>query len=189
MTVIYGLDSSTPPTLAQATKFFDLGYRFWGLYVDGNTPHKWTVPEIELVTSVGFQIVPITVALLTNNLSYQDGVDAGNSMLAAMQARGISGLGVLDVENGLEPVDFVHGFGDAMHAGQTSSMLYGLGNTLVSCAAPSVDLYWLARWMSFLNGVPPAPPDWDVWQVEDGTPCDFNAARSDFPFATFTPPT
>lgn len=185
MTVVYGLDRSAPLSAADAAAAIANGYTFVCGYIYGNTPKIWTVANIRVVVDAGLAFVPVGVALIASGQSYDSGISDGNGMLAAMQARGLSGVGVMDYENGIVDQDHGQGFNDAMHAGSASTMIYGQASSLVAMAGPW-DLYWLAKWEGFMSGLQPAPPDWDMWQVEDGSPYDFNMARSDFPFGTFS---
>jgi hypothetical protein len=182
MTVVYGLDSAFAPTPNQAEHYAALGYSFYCGYIYGNTPHVWTPEEIERITNAGMKFVPIAVPLVTNNLSYDEGIDFGNRTLEAMYERGLAGVVCTDIENGLTPTEFVKGVGNSLKAGSAIHMLYGSETTLVACAGEEVELYWLANWLGHQNGVSKAPVDWDMWQAASGSPCDFNLARSDFPF-------
>ncbi len=176
----YGLDSAYPPS--DPGRIRALGWQFVAGYlgpIDG-TPHVWTADEWRAAADAHLELLPIWVAPY-GDPSNQDGVDAGNAALQAMQDIGLSGMLALDVENGAQPHDFVLGFTSAVHAGSCSVVLYGSGATLVD--AHDVDDWWLADWVQSGPALRRAPLDWAIWQYATGPQYDYDVAVNDFVFA------
>lgn len=177
----YGLDSAYPS--ADPTHLKRMGWEFVCGYLgpEGGTPHIWTPAEWAAQRDAGLQLAPIWVAPY-GTPSYDQGVAHGNSAIATLQALGMSGWVMLDVENGAVDPDFIKGFASACHAGSCSVALYGSATTLLQ--APDIDAWWLADWIQ--SGVPlhRPPLDWSMWQYATGPQFDYNVARDDFAFAT-----
>ncbi len=120
-------------------------------------------------------------------IARQAGVDAGNAALDAMQAIGLSGIVLLDVESGAIPLDYVAGFVDACHAGECQVGLYGSRPTLAGTFPEAgVDVWWLAEWVQSGLKLGPAPLNWSMWQYATGPSWDYDVAVDDFPFATLS---
>lgn len=62
---IPGLDSALSPLLQQAERAWNMGFRWWGFYIQGvgNTDplHAWSPGEEEVLRQVGFKPVPICI--------------------------------------------------------------------------------------------------------------------------------
>lgn len=176
----YGLDSAYPA--ADPERMATLGWQFVCGYLgpEGGTPHVWTLAEWRAQYNAGLQLLPIWVAPY-HALGEQSGVDAGNAALARLQELGLSGVVVLDVENGESTPEYVRGFVAACHAGSCSVCIYGAANTLLN--APDVDSWWLADWIQSGVGLRRPPLDWSMWQYSTGPQFDYNVCVNDFLFA------
>ncbi len=182
--MIFGLDSSTPPSAQRAPALAAKGYSFYCVYIGGNTPYIWRRDQIQWLAGQGFSILPIWVAPYGTS-DAMTGASDGADCLLALQARALSGTVALDVENGAVPRDYVLAFVAQLNNAGYKVCLYGSTTTLTALGKPDiVDLTWLSYWPSFRSTVPSAPYDWDCWQFTDGAEADLNVARDDFPFAT-----
>jgi Domain of unknown function (DUF1906) len=183
--MIWGVDSAYP---GDPVALAALGYGFACGYLGpiGGTPHVWTAADWQRHAAAGLKLGPIWVAPY-GQPSEQEGVDHGNRALSAMQANHLSGMVLLDVENGATPRAYIKGFIAACHAGSCAVGLYGSQTTIVT-TGDLPDAWWLAAWLP-LAGM--APPDWSMWQcgsvVIRGVTFDLDVAVDDFPFATYNP--
>lgn len=181
--MLWGLDAAfAPSSLGIARAQFDLGYRFYCGYVGGHAYNAWTPAEWQRVAAAGFQLLPIWVAPLSFDTGRQHGVDDGNACLTALQALGLSGQVCLDVEDGLQPVEYMDGFHDALVAGTCELTLYGSAVTLEAASGLS-DHWWLAYWLPGPSGLQPAQPDFELWQFSGTGSVDLDVCRDSFPFA------
>lgn len=182
--MLWGLDSSAPPSLRELAMIVDRGYRFYCGYVGGDTPYVWTYDDIKSVTTAGLSFNPIWVAPLGSPNEAQGDRD-GADCVAALKQRLLGEAVTLDVENGAVPRDYVVAFVSQLNAVGCTVCLYGSNPTLISLGQPEiVDSVWLAYWAAFVPVPPRAPYDWDMWQFAAGGQADLNVARDDFRFAS-----
>jgi hypothetical protein len=181
--VKWGLDGAYPPDQATAEAWFGSGWSFFCGYVGGHAAHVWTPEDFQRVAAAGFALLPIFVAPLVEDAGYRAGADDGNACLEAMQARGLSGQCALDVENGLTPNDYAMGFLDASTVGSLGVVLYGTQGTIAGLGHLDWSAWWLANWPAAGQGVHQAPPDFSIWQFQEGPAADFNVCVDDFQFA------
>lgn len=88
---LYGVDSSQPPTLAQAKAAAAAGVKWWGGYVGGSWhPVAWPAPAWAALKSAGITPVPIWVPRLWQD----DPVKAAREAMAAVKQ---AGLGTTEV--------------------------------------------------------------------------------------------
>lgn len=185
----WGVDSSSAP--ADPKALVGQGFSFAMGYLPAlpgqATPHVWTADEWKACNDAGLKLGPIAVAPY-GTPTYQQGVDAGNFALASMQDLKLSGIFVLDIENGYVATDYALGVVAAAHAGQCSVALYGAQPTIYGMAQQAGSWFWDRTWLClpFQNGqrVIRAFPDFDMWQFGWTGQFDYDVAVNDFPFAS-----
>ncbi len=163
-----------------------MGWRWVAGYVGGRALNVWKPAEWQRARTQGFDLLPIWVAPGADDAGREVGTLEGQECVDALQARGLSGIVVLDVEDGLSPEKYAMGFVDAVHAGSCEVVLYGTGQTLNGLVQVGFDFWWLAQWPLSGQPVYVVPPDWTLWQFGTGPAADYNVAQDDFPFATLT---
>lgn len=179
----WGLDAAYLPTSSGPERFYAQGWRFFGGYIGGRAEHVWPASDWQRVAKAGFGLLPIWVAPSTDS-SRDQGVDEGNAALAAMQSIGLSGLVMLDIENGADLTTYTSGFVDAVHAGSCRVGIYGTQPTIETVGQNvKTDAWWLAFWPGSPMPLKPAPSDWSLWQWAAGESLDFNIAWDGFEFA------
>lgn len=176
----WGVDCSKPLSHSEAAELAGGSFTFVAGYLGGNTPKVWTTDDFRTPAAHDLDVLPIWVAPLADEPGRQWGVDDGNAALQAMIDRGMSGVLVLDIENGLVPEEYGRGFTDAVHAGKCSVVLYGNNRTLWGMDG-LVDFHWLAWWGQPKPVNMPFPAD--LWQYASGERFDYNVANLQFPFA------
>src|SRR6266498_1268095 len=181
--MIYGLDASTPPSSVQAANYVAEGYSFFCGYIGGNTPYTWARSDIDRVANAGLKFLAIWVAPFGSPTAAKGTLD-GKSAVLAMQSRRLSTTIVLDVENGYIPTAYTKAFVEQLNLAGVRVILYGTSITLRALGtADIVDGVWLCYVPAdFIQGVPVAQYDWNIWQFSFGSPCDFNVARDDMFF-------
>jgi hypothetical protein len=180
--MIYGVDSAFPNP--RPNVLLELGWEFACGYIGGNALNVWTPGDWQRHRDARLQLMAIWVAPY-GVPSRQEGVDAGNEALDAMEALGMTSVLCLDIENGALPIDYLSGFRDSVRAGEVALCVYGSKST-VEVAAQTADSIWLANWIQ--SGLPlrPAPPDFDMCQYATGPLFNYNMARDDFGFTGFS---
>jgi hypothetical protein len=182
--VIYGLDSAYPSRDPRG--LVDMGYGFVCGYFGGRALNVWTRNDWQAHAAAGLKLGPIWVSP-SGNPPRDQGVDQGNTALLALQMVGLSGLAILDIENGATPREYTIGFVEACHAGSCAVGMYGSRTTInaIGDVLGEGDVWWLAEWVQSGTRLWTAPPDWSMWQFATGPQFDYNVARDDFPFASF----
>lgn len=184
----FGLDSAYPSQ--NPGGLIALGYNFVCGYLgaDDNqrTPHIWTPEEWEAQANADLLLVPIFVAPY-GTPTYDQGVTAGDKALSLMQASKLSGIFILDVENGATPTEYTKGVVNAAHAGSCAVGVYGSIPTILGMSQEAGawfwDKTWLANWVQSGVGLHKAMPDWDMWQYATGPQYDYNVAATTMQFA------
>jgi hypothetical protein len=183
----WGVDAAYPPVADQPARLVAQGWSWIGGYIGGRAEHVWLPSDWENCSVAGLALLPIWVAPASDEPADLGSSD-GNAALEAMRANGLSGVVVLDVENGADLTQYAFGFADAVHAGNCRVVLYGTSPTLLSTGNNvKVDDWWLASWPSSPMPLQPAPPDWRLWQWAAGEAFDFDVASDEFQFADFVP--
>lgn len=180
----WGVDASQPLLDRECLSLQAAGFSFVCGYLGGNTPRVWTAAEFLRCVQHELDVMPIWVAPLVDDAGRQWGVDDGNAAIQGMLDRHMSGVLVLDVENGLFPTDYTKGFTDAVHAGSCKVMLYG-NNPTLEALADLCDFSWLALWGRPELASAPWPAD--MWQYLSSSRYDFNIADNTLPFAGLDP--
>jgi len=184
----FGLDSAYPSP--NPNGLIAMGYNFVCGYLEADdnqrTPHVWTPEEWQAQANADLMLVPISVAPY-GIPTYAQGVSAGNKALEFMQRSKLSGMFVLDVENGAVPTDYTHGVVDAAHAGSCSVGVYGSIPTILGMSQQAGawfwDYTWLANWVQSGLRLSLAMPDWDMWQYATGPQFDYNVASATMRYA------
>src|SRR6266702_673958 len=80
-----------------------MGWRWVAGYVGGRALNVWKPAEWQRARTQGFDLLPIWVAPGADDAGREVGTLEGQECVDALQARGLSGIVVLDVEDGLAP--------------------------------------------------------------------------------------
>lgn len=177
----WGLDCAYMPDAQVMKRQHDWGFSWVAGYIGGRAEHVWPAMHWIQAFEVGLDVLPIWVAPLADDAGRQAGVDDGNAALLEMQMTGLTGVLVLDVENGLEPIEYAAGFLDAVSAGDCEVALYGTLGTIVALQDIGFSQWWLARW-----GAPTANDTVipvHFWQCSTGRTFDVNIADDTARFA------
>lgn len=186
--MFFGLDSAFPSN--NPGGLVAIGYNFVCGYLEADdnqrTPHIWTYDEWASQADAGLFLAPIFVAPF-GVPTYEQGINAGNKALNQMQRMNLSGIFILDIENGDIATDYTKGVVDSAHNGKCQVGVYGSYPTILSMSQQAGawfwDKTWLANWVQSGVSLHKAMPDWDMWQYATGPQFDYNVAVNDFPFA------
>lgn len=214
-TLIYGLDAAYPPSLSQAKRQYQLGWRAYGGYLGGpRATHAWTNNDFARLASAGFVFLPIYVGAtapyddvtqLTWDRGFADGLDTDG--LLGECGFNEQQIAVLDAEygdwqaGGQAYTDYADGWCAALHDAGHPTVLYSDPRTIEAIGS-HFDYTWAASYWT--NGRqyqqppygrfdPNTPPPTDGWQFANGgyiagMNVDLNSFIVSFPFAVYTPP-
>lgn len=182
--LLFGVDSSQPPTAAQAEAAARAGIKWWGGYVGGSWhPVGWPASAWATVEAAGIKPVPIWVPRMWRD----DPVEAARAAMAAVPRAGLSTKEVvLDTEAGEEqlmPADRVKAWVDAWNrtlarAGWTSVVYDGAYR--YHGRAPE----WLPSWDSRATASPGAAHQYQGDTSRWGLAVDLDVASPGFALIT-----
>lgn len=181
--MLWGIDAATPPTNPRA--LVADGWAFAMGYVGGRAAHVWSAADFAECAAAGLSVGAVWVAPTTDT-GYDAGVLAGNELLAAMQAHGLTSWVWLDVEDGAVMPKYAAGLVSSVHAGQCQVGIYGSRATIEGMGN-LFDTWWLASWVTPGAVLVPAPPDFTIWQFATGPQFDYNVAVDNCPFTGIGP--
>lgn len=178
----YGLDAAYPDTTREhLDNLRKLGFEWMAGYIGGHAWRVWTPDDWDRVYAAGFDVLPIWVAPLSEDPGREVGIEDGNRCILAMQAARLTGVVVLDIENGVRPEEYAAGFVDACHNGLVDVVGYGTAGSIGMHV--DWDAWWLAFWPQSPMPLRDAPPEWHYWQYASGQQYDFSVARDAARFA------
>jgi hypothetical protein len=207
----YFLDCLNPPTDAQASLIYRLGWHGFNVYVggpylSGHTP--WSNSRVAALAAHGFQFLPLYVgqqstAGMQGTLTYDQGKIDGAEATVLTGACGFNETTILglDLEGG-NPIDaareYVRGWVEVVNGAGHPAVLYCDATTAHYLGTPDlIDYVWVADWV--VHNLRRAPvgrfdpatdPPWSVWQFGGGTVAgvavDYNSATDDFPLADYS---
>jgi hypothetical protein len=151
-----GVDSATEPTLAQVQAAKQQGFTFWGFYIRGpGAFHDWGIAGTQALEDGGMLPLPIYVPALNNGrIASSDPTGDAQAFVAAYQARGMDGAGVLDTEASMR------GFGET--GPYTASFMTELRNM------NQADICYAGGFM--MSGPPQATYKWWIQVPGDPVP-------------------
>lgn len=216
--MIYGVDSTSPPTVAQAQRIWDNGWRWSIVYVGGPRAaaghHGWPNATVGALAKIGFKFLPVYVGRThpydpPSAFTYLQGLADGDEANVLTGACGFDSDTPLtldaeagDYQNAPGFSEYLRGFGERVNAAGHQLCLYSDTQTLNAFGSDLVDLKWGAdtgrRRLNYLDPVtqkppisqfdPSVPPPWNAWQFAFGSTFDLNSAADDFPLASYTAP-
>lgn len=177
----WGVDGASEPTEPEMDALLYSGISWVAGYIGGRALNVWSPEVWRVLHEDGMELLPIWVAPLSaDDPGREQGIQEGNEALVTMQSLGLTGLVVLDVENGLEPYEYALGFRDAVNNGECALVVYGTNSTLWALRT-ALNFAWLANWSNPRPEDQPYPAD--LWQYGTGSRWDYSIADNGFAFA------